>query len=1249
MLSRYIDNFDFKSRFRILKGGKVSLVVSAILVSSSLMVTNVNALEVTGTTGYNNTIQGLTENTDFDIVDLDTSVAGTSAFVLNGGGYNTNIRVNSSTGEEGIKVNYDGDPKESLEGITLYNIGNTGSSITTTNNRLNVKNTTGIASKSQGTVDLDNITIDVVSDVVSNDIEQRHGIFVTGVGFAEGIYVQGDLKNSSITNDANSYFVISSGDPSQTVSTEAFGIDIGTKLINSTITNNGQFLINSNYGAYGIYVSDDTTDSQISNTGTISTSSTRTLTTELDDVLLSSTGIELNRVMSNTDGVETSVKNSNEITAESIATITADGQVESSHSIIANAKGVSINYLAGDIVAETTAEFENSGDITATSKLDFVLNNTGAEPYPDYNYGIMAQGDVYATATGLEIDTNRATVANTQTGTISALAQIDIDGNGIVYGSYMYAQANGIKSYSIEDTTLLSYGTIDAEAIFNGTTSSSATANGVYVDDEVLTSLIGLTDITAKATAHSTAESSGAYATASGFKAYNATESIIGIGGTVDVEASASSGTNSNANAYGVNIYEAVETTILNNNAEGLLGDIKVNAEAVNTSDDEAEAEAHGIYVNDFTDSTIQNMGNIEVTATANSIDESKAEARGISVYMDENDVAEITPSITNDGNILVNAKATVSDVEGEASAEAYGIIAYIDTEENLTIVNSENSVITALVNDKLDKDGYSLSIPEGGDGVITVTNSGTLRGNLEVEGTLTNSGTIELAHNAMDEDSAYISNFTNGEHGILRIGLLTKGSLENTTYSQLNTESATFENGSTLNVDVLNSSTNVGLLAGNKLENVITATDNLTINGTLSVTDNSALLNFNYVTNEEWTNGEDGAIHLNIISSQTVEEAVNTISPKITQYANAVGAAKALDNIIENVNEHPQMEPVISRLNQLPTNESVAKAVESTTPVATNATVGATTQISNGIAGIVSQRQNANISAGGINSGDGMFSENNLWIKPFGSIGSQNNKDGINGFDLKTYGLGFGADTEYKDNQKVGLAFFYTNGNVDVNNMNQNADLDVFTTLVYGNIPVFDDKTNFLYQAGYSWQKTATDREVFTSDIAESKYTSKTASLDLKLMRDINISKDLLLQPLVNTTYRHFTNPAYSETGADALNLNVDKFTSTDLIVGLGTQAHYKINQESKIIGNVNVGYDLHDKNQTITSAYEGATGVNFDTDGIDNGRWSYEAGIGYEKDLNKTSNINISYDYQGQGKDFSNNVISAKYVLKF
>ncbi len=61
-----------------------------------------------------------------------------------------------------------------------------------------------------------------------------------------------------------------------------------------------------------------------------------------------------------------------------------------------------------------------------------------------------------------------------------------------------------------------------------------------------------------------------------------------------------------------------------------------------------------------------------------------------------------------------------------------------------------------------------------------------------------------------------------------------------------------------------------------------------------------------------------------------------------------------------------------------------------------------------------------------------------------------------LNGFDLKTYGLGFGADTEIKDNSKLGLALFYTNGSVDTNGVSQKADLDVYTALVYGNVPYY-------------------------------------------------------------------------------------------------------------------------------------------------------------------------------------------------
>jgi outer membrane autotransporter protein len=403
-------------------------------------------------------------------------------------------------------------------------------------------------------------------------------------------------------------------------------------------------------------------------------------------------------------------------------------------------------------------------------------------------------------------------------------------------------------------------------------------------------------------------------------------------------------------------------------------------------------------------------------------------------------------------------------------------------------------------------------------------------------------------------------------------------------------------------------------------------------------VTDNSALLNFTYK--------KDG----NTIDLDIVKASEKNIEDSISSAAGSTSTKKAAKTLqaIQDSGDYPAMKSVFTALNKLSTDEAVAKAVETTTPQSMGATMGATSQISSGITGIVEQRQNVTM-GGGLNSGEEMFAQKNAWVKPFGSFGSQNDKDGLNGFDLKAYGIGMGIDGEYKPNQTLGFAFFYTAADVDVNNLSQNSEIDVFTTLLYGNMPVIDEKTKFMYQLGYAWQKTKGDRKLFNADTATSDYTSKTASLDLKLVRNYQVNDRLLLQPMVEATYRHFTSPSYSESGAGSLNLEVQKFTSTELIAGVGTIAYYKLNDDSRITGNINIGYDIHDSQKSVTASYQGASGVSFDTDGIDNGRWSYDVGAGYEMDINENSNINFSYNRQGQGSDFTNNTISAKYLLKF
>jgi len=415
--------------------------------------------------------------------------------------------------------------------------------------------------------------------------------------------------------------------------------------------------------------------------------------------------------------------------------------------------------------------------------------------------------------------------------------------------------------------------------------------------------------------------------------------------------------------------------------------------------------------------------------------------------------------------------------------------------------------------------------------------------------------------------------------------------------------------------------------------------TAGLTINdpSSFKITDNSVLLDFEVYADSD-----------NLIAKAIQGETVgNTIA---SDNKNAGNAAVTLQNIIDNSGNYKQMEGVIGALNRLSTNKEVADAVDSTTSQTTTSSFTASNQISNNISNIVSQRQTITLNGGGLNSGDEMFGNKNVWAKAYGSIGSQDDKNGVNGFDIDSYGFGFGIDGEYSDNNQIGVGFFYTNADVDVNNVSQTSDIDVYSLIVYGANPVIDNKTHFMYQLGYSWQDTSSQRDIaFMGTSAKADYTSKVASVDLKLLRDYKINDELLLQPFVSTTYRHFNSPSYSENGAGALNLNVNSFSSSEFIVGAGTLAYYKLDDKSKLFGNANVGYDLKDDNNIVTSSYQGASGLSFETEGIDNGRVSYDLGFGYERDLSELSNLSFSYNFQGEGSEYTNHVMSAKFTLKF
>ncbi|MCT7911432.1 autotransporter domain-containing protein [Arcobacter lacus] len=688
------------------------------------------------------------------------------------------------------------------------------------------------------------------------------------------------------------------------------------------------------------------------------------------------------------------------------------------------------------------------------------------------------------------------------------------------------------------------------------------------------------------------------------------------------------------SSALGISAYDIKigDSQIINN------GKISVNAEGTYTT-------AEGIALEEFNNSQIVNTGVIE----ANTDGTTRNDAIGI--WIDD----VYNTQIENSGIISVNAN---TENLKSTLAESIGVGNF----QNSTLTN--NGIIEATINNKLDKQGIAISNDKmDSNSTIINTKDGKIYGNVLMnvhnvtnnDGKFINEGFISLPYNAYKNTSFTIDgeninlqpNFGNlVNSGTIEIGAY-KDSEDNIENTQILAKTATFEKGSKMQVDVVAGSK--AFVKGDTLSEVVTATDKLKINDlTLNQTklaDNSATLDFEY----KYNNNQLDLVVSNVKKLSDIVDDKDDNKENNTDNKNVVNklsVAKTLDEFRNNQSLYPKMGAVLSKIDTLSTNNEVVKAINSIVP--TTSFVNTSSQITSSVSNIISNRL-GNIKSG-LNSGDEIIVDSNrVWIKAFGSLGDQKDKDSISGFDLKTYGLGLGYDKEYKEDQIIGLATFYTNANVETNGVNHENDVDAYSIVAYGSNLLVDEKTTIYYQGSYTWQNNDSKRELFTGEQANADFTSKTVALDLKVGHKININDKFAVEPNIGTTYRHFTNPSYNESGAGALNIQSERFTSSEFIGNIGTDFEYKLTPDSKLTATIGAGYDFKDDDNIVTSSFAGASGVSFDTKGIDNGRWNYIAGVGYDVNLDSQNNLNLQYNYQGEGSKYSNNVISLNYMYKF
>jgi autotransporter family porin len=506
--------------------------------------------------------------------------------------------------------------------------------------------------------------------------------------------------------------------------------------------------------------------------------------------------------------------------------------------------------------------------------------------------------------------------------------------------------------------------------------------------------------------------------------------------------------------------------------------------------------------------------------------------------------------------------------------------------------------------------------------GSVNINTPGTLRaGNSYIAGNLFNEGKLVLDTPASAAAALDIGGtFTQSSQGTLQISVLSDSQ-----YSKLYMDGDAYLDGK-LNIDVKQGNT---LALGNVLTDII-RTDG-TITGQFSaVTDNSFLFNFT------------PTYHIDSIDLDVVADSSgggNSVSGSIQALGNspARGAAQVLDGVIAS-NPNGRL---ASYFVPLTSAEEVSRAVSESLPMVSGSSEAARTAL-NGINGVVQARSEQ---VRGLSSGDVAFTDQHLWIKPFGSWADQESRGGVPGVNTSVGGLAFGLDASLNERWMLGTAFVYANADTrnSGDSARQSLKTDVYQLVGYGTYHLGDNTDlNFQIDGGQNHNEGKRDID-FAGLKAKSNYDSWTAHAGVSLDHTISLGTATRFTPSVRADYTWIKDEAYSEKGAEDLNLKAKSRTTDQFILGVDGKLSHDLTQQLNVSGNLGVGYDFLADKDSITSSFAGAPGASFTTYGGDAQRWLVRGGTGLTYKVSDRVQVGVRYDLEKRS-DYLNQTASAE-----
>jgi len=267
------------------------------------------------------------------------------------------------------------------------------------------------------------------------------------------------------------------------------------------------------------------------------------------------------------------------------------------------------------------------------------------------------------------------------------------------------------------------------------------------------------------------------------------------------------------------------------------------------------------------------------------------------------------------------------------------------------------------------------------------------------------------------------------------------------------------------------------------------------------------------------------------------------------------------------------------------------------------------------------------------------------VWGQVFGSTGDQDERDGISGYDVDSYGFAAGVDTEnLAEDMVVGLAFSYADTDVDSKGIsNAKTEIDSYQLALYGDYDI-DERTYLSGQVSYMWSDNDTSRNPggVSSITASGDYDASQWGARAELGRDYDAGEGLMITPSALLNYVHYDADGYTETGAGTANTTTSGADLDVFEVGVGLDATWTVENADGSYFQPTLGlgvrHDLIGDEYSATNQFAGG-GAAFAVEGFDPAQTTFDVGAGVTYyttggwDLSAEYNYEIKSDYDSHG----------------